>query len=56
MTSSETRDIGAKCLFCGRLNNEVKLLIKGRTGAYICNVCVHEVYKILQEYEQYHGW
>ncbi len=37
-----------RCSFCGRLENEVSLLITGLNG-YICNNCVFQAYEIAQE-------
>lgn len=37
-----------KCSFCGRTENEVRLLITGLTG-YICEDCAHQAYNIVVE-------
>ena len=37
-----------KCSFCGRTENEVRLLITGRTG-YICEDCAQQAYNIVVE-------
>ena len=37
-----------KCDFCGRSENEVKLLISG-LNSYICESCAQQAYKIVQE-------
>ena len=47
------------CSFCGRGENEVKLLITGLSG-YICENCAHQAYEIVQsaglaEEEQHSG-
>ena len=47
------------CSFCGRGENEVKLLITGLSG-YICENCAHQAYEIVQsaglaEEEQHNG-
>ena len=37
-----------KCSFCGRTENEVRLLITGLTG-YICEDCAQQAYNIVVE-------
>jgi ATP-dependent Clp protease ATP-binding subunit ClpX len=39
------------CLFCGRRNDEVQLLIAGPKGAFICNECVAEASEIIAKEE-----
>ncbi len=40
------------CCFCGAGENEVKFLIEGPEGTYLCDKCVKECYQILEEYEK----
>lgn len=37
---NSTRTTGHNCSFCGKSEQQVRLLIKGPTGNYICNSCV----------------
>ena len=36
-----------KCLFCGRRNDEVRRMIAGPKGAFICNDCVAKASEII---------
>ncbi len=36
------------CSFCGRIENEVKLLITGING-FICEDCAEQAYEIVQQ-------
>ncbi len=40
-----------RCLFCGKQNAEVRRLIAGPKGAFICNECVTRAAAILAEEE-----
>jgi hypothetical protein len=38
-----------RCAFCGRTPNSVHVLVEGRTGAKICDICIGELRKALRE-------
>lgn len=40
------------CFICGKTKSEVDRLLKGRFGGCICNECVREAYKVLDEDEE----
>ena len=40
---------GEKCSFCGRGENEVRLLMPGRDGC-ICDECAEQAYLLSEEY------
>ncbi len=40
-----------RCLFCGKHNDEVRRLIAGPMGAFICNECVAKASDILAKEE-----
>lgn len=40
------------CFICGKTKSEVDRLLKGQFGGYICNECVKEAYKVLDEDEE----
>lgn len=40
------------CFICGKTKSEVNRLLKGQFGGYICNECVKEAYKILNDEEE----
>lgn len=40
------------CFICGKKKSEVGKLLKGQFGGYICNECVKEAYKVLDEDEE----
>lgn len=42
-----------RCFLCGRVKDEVNLLVKGRFG-YVCDECIHEAYEVLNEEEDEH--
>ena len=44
-----TVDEGPRCSFCGRTSQEIKKLIAGPRGVYICNECVQVCSEILDE-------
>ena len=46
--SSKKQD-QASCSFCGRSKKEVDVLLAGYGGAHICNYCVDQAHKIIQE-------
>lgn len=37
-----------RCAFCGRTPNQVHYLVKGRTGARICDICLSELKQELE--------
>ena len=43
-----------KCSFCGRSRSEVDLLISGVDG-FICDMCAHQAYDIVQEEQRGHS-
>lgn len=40
------------CFICGKTKSEVNRLLKGQFGGCICNECVREAYKVLDEDEE----
>ena len=40
------------CFICGKTKSEVDRLLKGQFGGCICNECVREAYKVLDEEEE----
>lgn len=40
------------CFICGKKKSEVDRLLKGQFGGYICNECVKEAYRILNDEEE----
>ena len=40
------------CFICGKAKLEVDRLLKGKFGGCICNECVKEAYKVLDEDEE----
>ena len=40
------------CFICGKTKSEVDRLLKGKFGGCICNECVREAYKVLDEDEE----
>ena len=40
------------CFICGKTKSEVNRLLKGQFGGCICNECVKEAYKVLDEEEE----
>ena len=40
------------CFICGKTKSEVNRLLKGKFGGCICNECVREAYKVLDEDEE----
>ena len=40
------------CFICGKKKSEVDRLLKGQFGGCICNECVKEAYKVLDEDEE----
>lgn len=40
------------CFICGKKKSEVDRLLKGSYGGCVCNECVQEAYKILNEQEE----
>lgn len=46
--SSKKQD-QSSCSFCGRSKKEVDVLLAGYGGAHICNFCVDQAHKIIQE-------
>lgn len=40
------------CFICGKKKSEVNRLLKGQFGGCICNECVREAYKVLDEEEE----
>jgi hypothetical protein len=38
-----------RCAFCGKTPNQVQVLVQGRTGARICDLCVAEMQRTLSE-------
>jgi len=47
MSRSRKRDLS--CSFCGRMQDEVKHLLAGPSGLYICNFCVDEAYQAIHD-------
>lgn len=40
------------CFICGKTKSEVNRLLKGQFGGCICNECIHEAYKVINEQEE----
>jgi ATP-dependent Clp protease ATP-binding subunit ClpX len=40
-----------RCLFCGKHNDEVRRMIAGPKGAFICNACVAQAQAIIAKEE-----
>ena len=40
------------CFICGKKKSEVDRLLKGKYGGCICNECIHEAYKVINEQEE----
>ena len=47
---AEARD-DYRCLFCGKHNHEVRRMIAGPKGAFICNECVAQASAIIAREE-----
>ena len=43
-----------RCLFCGKHNHEVRRMIAGPKGAFICNECVAQASAIIAKEEAEH--
>jgi hypothetical protein len=41
-----------RCSFCGKSQNEVKKLIGGPKGVFICNECIDICNEIIADYQQ----
>ena len=46
-----TRSEDLRCSFCGKSQRQVRKLIAGLNGSYICDECTEICYEILQEEE-----
>ena len=46
-----TRSEDLRCSFCGKSQSQVRKLIAGLNGSYICDECTEVCYEILQEEE-----
>ena len=49
MARSSTTTGKIRCSFCGKTQDEVKKLIAGPNGVYICNDCIEICSDILEE-------
>ncbi|MBO0781363.1 MAG: MerR family transcriptional regulator [Ktedonobacteraceae bacterium] len=45
--AKEHKDVRYRCSFCGKDNNQIKRLIAGPQGVFICNECVERCNEIL---------
>ena len=50
-----SKEIKIRCSFCGKIATEVKRLIAGPNGSYICNECVEICSEMLEEQQLYEG-
>lgn len=48
-TNHETKTGELRCSFCGKINSQVKKLIAGPDGVFICDECVEICQRVLQE-------
>jgi ATP-dependent Clp protease ATP-binding subunit ClpX len=52
MVSGTETDVTYKCSFCGKSQHDVKRMIAGPRGVFICNECVALCNEIIAEEER----
>ena len=47
--NTENRNNEMRCSFCGKLNSQVKKLVAGPDGVFICDECVEICQQVIKE-------